>query len=101
MLRELYDDFKRYLRDKEVNGQKYIKVTAKGALICLLLCTSYDVHVLVVSFTSYLHVHIMHVVVSIIHVHVLIIVHVHVCVGRVPVSSANIRVSDVVLVHKV
>ena len=43
----------------------------------------------------------MHVVVSTVHVHVLIIVHVHVCVGRVPVSSANIRVSDVVLVHKV
>ena len=50
MLRELYDDFKRYLRDKEVNGQKYIKVTAKGALISLVLCTSYDVHVLVVFY---------------------------------------------------
>ena len=32
MLRELYDDIKRYLRDKEVNGQKYIKLTPTGTL---------------------------------------------------------------------
>ena len=30
MLRELYDDFKRYLRDREVNSQKFLKLTTKG-----------------------------------------------------------------------
>jgi len=30
MLRELYDDFKRFLRDREVNGQRYYKLTPRG-----------------------------------------------------------------------
>ena len=31
MLRELYDDFKRYVRDREVNGQRYYRLTSRGA----------------------------------------------------------------------
>lgn len=49
MMRELYDDVKRYIRDKEVNVQQYYKLTKKG---------------------------------------------------RVPVSSSDIQVSDVVIVEK-
>ena len=30
MTRELLDDFKRFLRDKEVNSQKFTKLTSKG-----------------------------------------------------------------------
>ena len=30
MLRELYDDLKRFVRDREVNGQRYYKLTVKG-----------------------------------------------------------------------
>lgn len=30
MMRELYDDIKRYIRDKEVNVQQYYKLTKKG-----------------------------------------------------------------------
>ena len=30
MFRELYDDFKRFLRDMEVNSQRYYKLTPKG-----------------------------------------------------------------------
>lgn len=30
ILRELYDDLKRYFRDKGTNGQKYYKLTSKG-----------------------------------------------------------------------
>ena len=29
--RELYDDVKRFFRDKEINGQKYYKLTSKGS----------------------------------------------------------------------
>ena len=35
MLRELYDDIKRHLRDREVNSQRYYKLTPQGSL-----CTS-------------------------------------------------------------
>ena len=31
MLRELYDDFKRYIRDREVNGQRYYRLKSRGA----------------------------------------------------------------------
>ena len=30
MLRELYDDFKRFVRDREVNGQRYYRLTSRG-----------------------------------------------------------------------
>ena len=33
MIRELLDDFKRFLRDMEVNNQRFTKLTAKGTLI--------------------------------------------------------------------
>ena len=32
MLRELYDDIKRHLRDREVNSQRYYKLTPQGSL---------------------------------------------------------------------
>lgn len=31
MLRELYDDLKRYLRDREVNSQRFYKLTPRGS----------------------------------------------------------------------
>ena len=37
MLRELYDDLKRFVRDREVNGQRYYKLTTKGNSVPLLL----------------------------------------------------------------
>ena len=30
LLRELYDDIKRFFRDKGINGQRYYKLTPKG-----------------------------------------------------------------------
>lgn len=30
MLREMYDDFKRFVRDRDVNSQRYCKLTPKG-----------------------------------------------------------------------
>ena len=35
ILRELYDDLKRFFRDKDTNGQKYYKLTSKGKLLLL------------------------------------------------------------------
>lgn len=32
MIREAYDDFKRYLRDREMNSEKYEKITSEGQI---------------------------------------------------------------------
>ena len=42
MLRELYDDFKRFLRDMEVNAQKFNKLTPQGLITAQVL-----IHILV------------------------------------------------------
>jgi len=35
-LRELYDDFKRFVRDREINGQKYFRLTSAGKIFIFL-----------------------------------------------------------------
>lgn len=32
LIREAYDDFKRYLRDREMNSEKYEKITSEGRM---------------------------------------------------------------------
>ena len=34
MCRELFDDVKRYVRDRDINGQKYNKITSQGNVVC-------------------------------------------------------------------
>ena len=33
MIREAVDDFRRFVRDWEINGQKYKKITSKGLVV--------------------------------------------------------------------
>ena len=44
MTKELLDDFKRFLRDKEVNSQRFTKFTAKGSLLTTYPLLPFNAH---------------------------------------------------------
>ena len=44
MTRELLNDFKRFLRDKEVNSQRFTKLTAKGSLLATYPLLPFNAH---------------------------------------------------------
>lgn len=71
MTRELYDDFKRFLRDKEVNSQKFTKLTTRGVLH-LTLTPSFSFIILCIFL-----------------------------LGSVTVKSKDIQVSDIIILEKV
>ena len=83
MLRELYDDIKRHLRDREVNSQRYYKLTPQGSLCTRRILA----HVL--EWTS-------SVVAMVGQFHTFSL-----SAGTVAVTSSNIQVSDILLIEKV
>ena len=51
IVRELYDDLKRFFRDQEVNRQKYYKLTSKGTILIkyvLLRLVSCNVYYIII-----------------------------------------------------
>ena len=72
MLRELYDDFKRFLRDREVNSQRYYRLTQRG----------------------------IHMKCNTIRTPALFLLFLCCCSGRETVTSDKIQVSDILIVEK-
>lgn len=71
MTRELYDDFKRFLRDREVNSQKFTKLTTRGVPLSHALSFSFFI-ILCIS-----------------------------PLGPETVKSKDIQVSDIIILEKV
>ena len=77
-IRELLDDFKRFLRDMEVNNQRFTKLTAKGTLI----------HNNTLMWSLY-------------RVHCYITLSLSLSPGPISVKSKDIQVSDIIVLDKV